>query len=72
MKDLLDYSFSMEDLSVLETEFHGNSSGDTELVDFDEFLNIGDGLQLMTPPDVVTNRKSIVSLVTTASPEGMP
>ena len=57
MKDLLDYSFSMEDLSVLETEFHGNSSGDTELVDFDEFLNIGDGLQLMTPPDVVTNSK---------------
>lgn len=27
MKDLLDYSFSMEDLSVLETEFHGNSVG---------------------------------------------
>lgn len=47
MKDL-DYSFSMEDLSTLECEF--DIEGNPEVVDFDEFLNIGDGVQLMTPP----------------------
>ncbi|KAL3235520.1 uncharacterized protein RNJ42_02296 [Nakaseomyces bracarensis] len=53
MKDL-DYSFSMEDLSTLEGEF--GVEHNTELVDFDEFLNIGESIQLMTPPTMELHR----------------
>lgn len=53
----------------MEGEFCVNDS--SEMVDFDEFLNIGDGMQLMTPPTTELHRDFTNDSVTQCH-EGSP